>query len=166
MSTRLTSYTFSTAEYMLPAGPYAVIDPGYVFTSDPFWGDMCDFMETHVDNQTGYLNIQIDGLTAYAFTTAYGDGVYPVFSSGADIGSAGVDARILSLIPLALIEKYGSREQVDRFGVLVVLEHPSVPSYCDGDVTCGNLFIRTTDSDDDEGGYIYGSSPEDNEEEE
>ena len=49
--------------------------------------------------------VTIEVYTFTIFSTAYGDGVYPVEDEGELVGEAGVDAGCLCLIPLKLTNK-------------------------------------------------------------
>lgn len=86
----------------MPAGCYVVIDPSYVLGKDPFWSEFYSFFSK--DNK--YVNpvwVTIGHHTFPIFSTAYGDGCYPVLDHGEFIDRASVDAGFLSLIPGGLV---------------------------------------------------------------
>jgi len=152
-----TNYRFSTEKIQLPAKKYLVIDPCYVIGGDPFWGDLCDFSFPDDQEHRNHFYIHSEGCVIFAFSTAYGDGFYPV-SDGNICKKVGVDAGMLSLIPMDYInnhchveDRYGNK--IIELGVEVELDSPDYPKYDNGDVFVGNITIKTNDWGKDETDY-------------
>jgi len=140
-----TDYEFNTEKTRLPAGKYLVVDPCYVIGGDPFWNDLCNF-SFPAGQRRDHFYIHSEGHSIFAFSTAYGDGCYPV-SDGNVCEKAGVDAGMLSLIPMDYINNYC---HMKGLGVEVELNSPSYPEYDNGNVLVGNVSIKTRDCKNDD----------------
>ena len=141
------NFEFVEEALPLPAGWYLVTDPCYVIGEDPFWAKLCDwsFEEgKHEDRRS--FSLRLGNHVAFLFGTAYGDGCYPVKQGGNEIGSCGVDAGMLSLIPMEYIEA-NRIEILD--GTEIELKHSATPDYEDGNVTVGRFEIVTGDDEDE-----------------
>ena len=128
----------------LPAGEYVVIDPCYVYGEDDnFWQHFVDLLYKDRDDFVdGYF--EIDGHLIYCFGTKWGDGIYPVYEKGNEIGTCGVDAGMLALIPASVVTN-------DRLGVHIRLDRPLRPSEWDeGNIKIGDYEIKTSGFDEPE----------------
>ena len=78
-------------------------DPCYV-VPDEIWGPFCDLW-TNSKHQVkvNYKNLLCD---SFVWSTAWGDGEYELKKDGGVIASLGVDAGMLSVIPMRLIKKW------------------------------------------------------------
>lgn len=139
-------FAFDDEDQPLKAGDYLVIDPCYIIGEDPFWKHLCDysFPEDGSERKQFYIILDEEHL-CYVFGTRYGDGGYPV-NDGTKSGEAGVDAGMLSLIPMEYVQ---NRDLDINLGVVVTLKTDSVPHNDDGNVTCGNITITTGDDEDE-----------------
>lgn len=101
----------------LNKGRYLVIDPCYVLgqsgfitgEADDVWNRFCDEILPIDERNNWVIQITVGNKTydVVCFSTAYGDGCYPVFDSGVELGHCGVDAGLLSFIPDKLIKEIG-----------------------------------------------------------
>ena len=99
-------YEFRDGAELMNAGKYRVTDPCYFLGhDDEFWSAFCNFM---FGGNPGFrkdcYTIEIAGHKVLAWGTAYGDGCYDTTKNGSYVGHSGVDAGMLSLIPLELYE--------------------------------------------------------------
>ena len=118
-------------------GLFWVGDPCYVFP-DERWNEFCELLF----KTEGPTFMEEDGETFFVDTTAYGDGRYPIENNLIRIGSCGVDAGLLSLIPVSLIKKWGDMNEAARLGVFTNVS--GVPAGDgSGDWTCGALKVCT-----------------------
>lgn len=143
----------------LNAGKYLVIDPCYVFGNpDVLWSDICDafYPKDEEKHGRGYDSITMTVETesgkhkVVMFSTAYGDGEYPVFDNDEYVGSSAVDAGLLSFVPAELIEEI---EASDHLGTWVQLTEDAKFNFEGGDAELGNIFVDTcgcTDEGEDE----------------
>ena len=153
------AYKFSEEAPVMPAGKYYVIDPCYVFqnadseSNSTFWDDFCAFCFPVGNKGEGRNPIMatVDALPVFIFSTAYGDGEYPV-TDGKVSGTAGVDAGVLALIPKKLIDQV---PKTAKLGVLVTLKENSIPKYDKGDMNCGNIWVYTNDELEEEENWDY-----------
>jgi len=78
-------------------------DPCYV-VPDKRWDSFCGRYICYVrDHQ---VKVTDEGETFYSWSTAYGDGEYDLKKDGKIVASLGVDAGMLSVIPMRLIKKW------------------------------------------------------------
>jgi len=131
----------------LPAGKYYIGDPCYVF-SDETWDILCD---KHLDSMSTGEIFEHNGQQLWSHGTAYGDGVY----SDQNGTEYGVDAGLLGIVPIALIEDPAGEE----LGTMLEFPRSVVVSYDNGTFYIGNITIKTGDDDldfeddDVDGGY-------------
>lgn len=128
---------------ILKNGKYLVIDPCYVFDDD--WGVICDALSDMDNRNENSLVMEYNNYKVYMFNTAYGDGEYPVFVNNTTIGHCGVDAGLLSFIPIRLIDEMGGKSGL---GTMVELQSDSrISGDGDwgrgGDVSVGNVYVCT-----------------------
>jgi len=116
----------------IPDGKAWIGDPCYVFP-DTHWANLCSLMfsrpapnsniPTVNDEDGAEVTIEIDG-KKYKFwiiSTAFGDGVYTLTKDGVSINpELGVDAGLLSVIPLNVLDAWGGKE--DHLGATVELK--------------------------------------------
>lgn len=123
----------------LKKGKYLVVDPCYIYPDDD-WSDFGDiyFKTGDGEIETKYGNFFVCG-------TAYGDGSYQLKRGGAVIGTMGVDAGLLSVIPLEILKKWGCTDS--RLGCLIDVEDCEI-SYNGGDFEFGGFSVNTSGSDD------------------
>jgi len=130
----------------LPQGKYIIIDPCYVFGDsyfDPkFWDEFCAFSYPDGHKSRGPFAVEMDGKKWFTWSTAYGDGCYPVTQNAKLLGSAGVDAGCLAMIPLELLN---GLEYDHELGVEVELHTNDSPDFDgnDGDMAIDDIFVCT-----------------------
>lgn len=101
--------TRKTGKFEMPAGKYWLGDPCYIYPENR-WSEFCDSLETTVEIPNGIASgdncpfITKEGI--FVNDTEYGDGYYPVLKNNRNIGNLGVDAGLLSLVPLKLAETF------------------------------------------------------------
>lgn len=127
-------------------GDYWVGDPCYVF-SDKDWSKLCGLMfpngEAEFDDSNTVRVVRVDGKYCFLFGTAHGDGCYPLREGRKLVGELGVDAGMLSMIPVALLKKKGWGEN-QWLGTVVTL-NGSVEKIgvTNGDFHYGKYKIKT-----------------------
>lgn len=141
-------------------------DPCYV-VPDEMWGYFCDqwssYEKKHNDNPVNEqlprcyvasVGDEATGYTWYTWSTAYGDGTYPLFVDGKQVARLGVDAGTLSAIPVGLIESWrttGKIGQYESHGHVVSAEHLQGELTCDqGDTSWGGMHLPTAEQEDEE----------------
>ena len=131
----------------LPAGKYYIGDPCYVIDEDR-WSDFVD--ASFGSDQKGIAVTEFDGHPMYAHGTAYGDGCY----LGSDGVRYGVDAGMLSVVPLALCLRYEEDEmksEMVRLGSIVDFKEDFT---ADRNYDCtfhfGHIDIPTGDTDEED----------------
>ena len=144
-------------------------DPCYVVPGE-YWGPLCDnwqsFEKKHDDNpdntplpRSYIAEVQDEevGQCFHLWSTAYGDGCYPLFVNGNKVADLGVDAGTLSVIPMSLIEHWNKQGLIGDYqsmGHVVEAEHLQGELCCDeGDFTWGALSLPTggmMDQDEEE----------------
>ncbi len=117
MDKKITIARLSGENQNFPAGSYIAVDPCYVFPEDK-WDDFCEALSG--DNDTiaddGAI-MEYDGYKFFVMQTAYGDGCYPLKCFGTTVAELGVDAGLLSLIPLeAAHEWHKSPNKLPKLG--------------------------------------------------
>jgi hypothetical protein len=145
--TKLETYPL-TDKVLSLVGKYWIGDPCYVF-SDNDWSKLCDLIfpdgDATFDDSNNVRVVKVDDDYAFLFGTFSGDGVYPARIDNVKIGSLGVDAGMLSVIPVKLLKKYNWGES-KRHGIIVDFDGSSNKmSVSDGDFVYGKLVINTSD---------------------
>jgi hypothetical protein len=131
----------------LPAGKYYIGDPCYVF-NDETWDTL---IEKHWDSMRHGEIFELNGQQLWMHSTKFGDGVYDD-QNGTEYG---VDAGLLGIVPIALIEDPAGEEN----GTVLEFQRSVVVSYDNGTFYIGNITIKTGDDDldfeddDPDGGY-------------
>lgn len=146
-------------------------DPCYV-VPDECWSALCDnwqaYDKKHQNDEdfkhhyVAEVQDEPTGLCFHLWSTAYGDGSYPLFVNDNKVASLGVDAGTLSVIPMTLIEHWNKTGQIgnyEQMGHVVKAEHLQGELICEeGDFTWGALSLPT-------GGMDEGWSDEEQEDE-
>ena len=121
-------------------------ETGEVYTSrEPLFDDSENIRVVEIDKAQG-----MEG-KFYMWSTAYGDGSYPLTYKHHRIASLGVDAGCLSLVPKDLIERWGKMTDADQLGHFVTDFRKSGLYVEKGDMYWGdyNLLTSGTDVEDE-----------------
>lgn len=126
-----------------PPGRYYCGDPAYVIP-DNLWDSFCDLIgvhkESHIQHQNKYI--------FWWGETAYGDGTYPIFyKKGPLPNRLGVDAGLLSIIPLEFIETINediNYKELITLGIILEISNPFTISYSNGDFSFDNFYVNTS----------------------
>ena len=94
----------------------------------------------------------------YMWSTAYGDGSYPLCKDGKKIASLGVDAGCLSLVPMSVIKAWGKETDAKNLGHIVSGKDNRLAGtieIAEGDMFWGDFSLHTNsesqeDVDDEE----------------
>jgi len=139
-------------------------DPCYV-VPDEYWDSLCNnwsaYDKKHRDDAdykhhyVAEVQDESAGLCFHLWSTAYGDGCYPLSINGDKVADLGVDAGTLSVIPMSLIEHWQKQGLLGEYlshGHVVAAEHLHGELCCDeGDFTWGALSLPTGyNADEDE----------------
>lgn len=89
-----------------PRGAYWICDPCYAYPEGE-WQSFCDVYFKHGSGVHEYGDESF-----FMWSTAYGDGHYPVY--GPKSGGVSVDSGTLAIIPVSLVEKWGATEELKR----------------------------------------------------
>jgi hypothetical protein len=94
-------------EVIVPAGQYVIGDPCYA-VPDEFWDDLldsCNYFQTPI----GYVkpdDLRLTKVFVLGFGTKWGDGCY----AGSDGNEYPVDAGLLGLVPVSIVEDLSEHE--------------------------------------------------------
>lgn len=134
----------------LPAGKYWVCDPCYAYPDDE-WQDFCDILQSKGEGWHAYGRHEF-----FVWGTAFGDGLYEL-NGPRTLDHLGVDAGLLSIIPEALVKKWGSVKEMKRLVgmnlvALIELKEEATVEESGGNVKFGGYEVITDGSDcpDDE----------------
>ena len=144
-------------------------DPCYV-VPEQYWDSLCAnwsaYDKKHQDDEdykhhyVAEVQDEDAGLCFHLWSTAYGDGCYPLHINDNKVAELGVDAGTLSVIPMSLIEHWQKRGLIGEYlemGHVVKAEHLSGKMQCEeGDFFWGDLYLPT-------GGMEEGWSDEEDE---
>lgn len=149
----LTTYPLTEREISL-SGEYWFGDPCYVFPDDE-WQQLCKLMfpnhnEPDFDDKYQIRVVNVNGVHCYLFGTAYGDGSYDLKDSGEDIAELGVDAGMLSMIPIELVNAKGWGETKWAGHVLKLEPGKKLIGVDFGDFFFGTLSINTSGKGENE----------------
>jgi len=141
-------------EYMLregaeqmKAGKYKVIDPCYFLGHDEgFWSEFCSFCFKNGPKPIDPVTVVIGDHKVLIWSTAHGDGEYPTIQGSSVVGRSGVDAGVLSLIPVELSEVLDYLLPFDDENAPTVnLSHDFTPHVEYGDCSYGDYETLTGD---------------------
>jgi hypothetical protein len=138
-------------------------DPCYVFGDNAWnefmavqWADRKNPNKPTVDDHNGAVLETVHG-PAYLCGTAYGDGFYDVRVNGESVGGCGVDAGLLSVIPLATVKKLvkdkkrgGAGNGRDNLALGLILAVDGKFEANGGDFSVGNLSVNTSGEGEEE----------------
>lgn len=161
----MNKYSISEPRLNLPAGTYYVGDPCYVI-KDEEWMQALDetnyfnvfaspeavlkaeYNPKHLMNGVFLYHVEGDDPPFHlaASITKYGDGEYPCKESGSEIGTCGVDAGLIAVIPVAMIEKYGQESGL-ALGVIHQFNTSFGIRYSDGTISFGDVSVYTNDDE-------------------
>ena len=103
--------------------PCYVVPDGHTKGDQPedLWNDLCNLMypdgEQDFDDRDNIRVVEDDsGIKWYTWSTAYGDGCYRLNCNYNTMARLGVDAGMLSVIPLKLIKKWGTLAEAKHGG--------------------------------------------------
>ena len=145
------------------AGKVFIVDPCYVICD---WHQFC---HDSLDAIQKYQAIKVESPygTFFVTSTAYSDGSYPVYKAGKFVGEAGVDAGLLSVIPMevfdkivsqddkALNEKWGKDTEWIKNELGVVVEAEGPVEMFDGNIDIisekrDNIQVNTSEEEDED----------------
>ena len=134
-------------------------DPCYV-VPDEMWVPFCDawqaYDKRHQDDEdfsphyVAETHDEETGVGFYSWSTAYGDGTYPLFVDGKQVARLGVDAGTLSAVPMKLIKHWQESGKIGDYndlGHVVSSDHLRGSIGTDGgDFHWGDISLPTGDS--------------------
>lgn len=126
---------------MMQAGTYYIGDLCYVMPNE--WNEFCKITitESAIDGEFEFA----DGRKFAAYSTSYGDGVYPC-SNGAMLG---VDAGLIGCMLVQDIRGVEEKE-INRLGTVVTFDEPFTTGEKDGVISFGYVTVDTTINDFEE----------------
>lgn len=120
-------------------GDYWLGDPCYVF-SDEDWQKLCSLMfekgTADFDDSNSIRLVEVDGVACFLFGTAHGDGCYALKDGRKKIADLGVDAGMLSMIPMSLVNREDWREDCKWLGTVLTFDGKPEPIGVEG----GNFY--------------------------
>lgn len=131
-------------------GDVVVIDGCYVLPDD-LWQIHVDFWD--FDNSphgSDFIVYKVGEHKIISFATAFGDGEYTVMIEGEAWDDISVDSGTLAIIPMALIDELGMREEAERAGVVVKDVRGDFVLEKRGVVQAGPIRIDTEHEDEEE----------------
>jgi len=105
-------------------GQYWIGDLCYIYPDD-FWSD---YVEEAFEGTNGRGKdwqgaiLEYNGIKVFTCNTCYGDGCYPVRKNGQVIGQCGVDAGMLSLVPVSLAQTWPEWKEKKELGIIIDVE--------------------------------------------
>lgn len=81
---------------------------------DDLWEEYCNSRPASTDNII--LVTEYEGIKFYSWDTAYGDGAYPLRCNLNTMAILGVDAGVLSVIPIKLLKLWGTLDEAKHDG--------------------------------------------------
>lgn len=142
-------FVFANNEVVFAPGRYWVGDPAYVVPNDE-WSLFCDALFASNDAHSGFCREN----NFFCLGTAYGDGCYLLRENGMVVGSCGVDAGLLSIIPEILVKLWKSEEKYDGVwpymgGIWIDLKKSAeVEPYGKGNFRFADFDMNTEDEDE------------------
>lgn len=136
------------------SGKYWVGDPCYIFP-DKEWSKLCSLMypnhnEPEFDDSNTIRVVNVNGIHCYLFGTAHGDGSYELKDSGNELAILGVDAGMLSMIPMELVKEKGWGETKHCGHIITIKSGKKQIGVSGGDFFFGTLSINTSGEYEDE----------------
>ena len=150
-------------------GDPCYVVPGYNHDSgNDIWAKLCDKMfhtvtrqhpdtgevyntsEYDFDDKNGIRVVEIKtsivGLSGkfHMWSTNHGDGCFPLTHMGTKIKELGVDAGCLSMIPMSLIESWGTATSARQLGTIVDDHKRAFLAVEDGDMYWGDYNLLTS----------------------
>jgi hypothetical protein len=138
-------------------------DPCYV-VPDECWDALCNNWiaydnkhqddEDHKHHYVAQVADEFTGICFCLWSTAYGDGTYPLFVNDNKVADLGVDAGTLSVIPMTLIEHWNRTGEIGNYqdmGTVVKAEHLRGELCCEqGDFSWGGVSLPTRHNEDED----------------
>ena len=121
---KIADNTTDTALRPQMEGKIIVTDGCYVLPTE-IWDKTIDFwgFDDHPEGHD-WIMIEVDGIRMIMFSTANGDGEYPVIMRGDRVGSASVDSGTLALIPVSFNQKEAESLVHQDLGAIIDLDRP------------------------------------------
>lgn len=144
----MSKMTANQVGIVLKKGKYIVTDPCYVFP-DSEWSKFCDTTQSIEGNENCALDrdgikISYNGIDFFVCGTKYGDGCFPIYKNGIPIADLGVDAGLLSVIPVELLKTWkADMKEAKRLGVFITLDKSYPVKVSDGDFSFGPFEVFT-----------------------
>lgn len=143
----LTTYPLEETQISL-SGKYWFGDPCYIFP-DKEWQQLCKLMypnhnKPDFNDRDQIRVVNVNGVHCYLFGTAHGDGSYDLMKSDKEIGLLGVDAGMLSMIPIELVNAKGWGETKHCGTVVTLKSGMNRISVNGGDFVFGEYTINTS----------------------
>lgn len=145
----------------LTPGKYWIGDPCYVYPNTE-WQDFCNNLFDKERGKKCVDGIEMDykDVSFLVIGTAYGDGNYSLTQKDVEIASLGVDAGLLSIIPLHLVESWKGikgewgNDHTDLLEIGHVIELTTEVSFVahGGNFCFGDFEVITADIEEDEEG--------------
>lgn len=115
-------------------------DTGEIYTSSEFdFDDKNNIRVVEVKTSLVGMSGQF-----YMWSTNMGDGTYPLLHMGAKIKELGVDAGCLSVIPMSVINGWGTESSARQLGCIVDDHRRAGISVEDGDMFWGDYSLHTS----------------------
>lgn len=119
----------------IPKGEYFLGDPCYCFGKK--WSDILD--ETDFFNRSKVMETEAGPKILMAFNTAHGDGTYEDQYGN----EYSVDAGLIGLVPVEIIELKYSRERLSELGKFVTFNEGDIVKSNGGTLSFGQYIIKT-----------------------
>lgn len=133
--------------HKLEPGKYWVGDPCYVFPRDK-WGNLCDTLyELDIQEINNGVIFEYNNIPFFVCVTAYGDGSYALMRDWETVAELGVDAGLLSVIPLGLVELWKEHTDLEDFGAIITLTESCDIRAEHGNFSFGEYYVNTTGTD-------------------
>lgn len=143
-------FSASNETVKLTPGRYLVVDPCYVVPNE-MWLMVCNLLPSDRES----ICLTYASHKFFVQSTAYGDGSYSLSNNANFVGTCGVDAGLLSIIPESLVKLWKSEENYsgvwpDMGGVWVdIAKDTEVKPYGTGNFKFGPFDMNTEGTYDD-----------------
>lgn len=140
-------------------GKVYVGDPCYIFPNESpdLWSKICDHMfgskcKEEFNDKNKLRVFEINGIKSYWFGTAFGDGTYDLIYKDNPIDALGVDAGMLSFIPMEIIEQINpeladDKSELERLGHIIKVDDNFFYNLNNGNISVGQYSIDTSGED-------------------